>query len=406
MDSQGADQPIGHAPDIREEGPARAGLATRLAGALAALQCVYLRAPLLLALVAAALLFALNPQLSTALAGGVLAAAGFMTGLSLTRHHAAALAAQKRMARAEVDRVVGLCANSAPVWVRQIETVRNQADAQIGELAQVFGQITGKLDTVMGPARLGDGTGGFAEEEILEALARNGRDLGRLVDALAQLQAGKQRIVDEIGLEAMRLKDNASDIRQIALHIRMVSLNATIEAARAGAAGKPFGVIVADMRQLAVRTAEASELFSRHTDRLHGMVASALKDEEQAGGGINSIAGAEALVHQVVAGSETMMRRLTRAIAAMEEERKDVREDISRVLVALQFQDRVSQILSHVSRNLEEMRARIEAGQWSAMDERRWLERLAAEYSTHEEFGNHDPSRLTAQPSGSAVTFF
>jgi len=34
------------------------------------------------------------------------------------------------------------------------------------------------------------------------------------------------------------------------------------------------------------------------------------------------------------------------------------------------------------------------------------LERMATDYSTHEEFGNHGGVRLSAAQPGSAVTFF
>jgi methyl-accepting chemotaxis protein len=351
------------------------------------------------------LLCAGRANTAAALAAAALLLSGAVVGRVLARRHAAALEALRREAADEIARVNRLCARSAPVWIRQIETVRGEADAQVGELARAFADIAGKLDKVMGPAR-SDSVEGVAQDEILAALARNAEELGRLVTTLRVLQASKERIVDEIGVQAAQLKENASDIRQIALHIRMVSLNATIEAARAGIAGKPFGVIVADMRELAARTAEASEMFSRHTDRLHGLVNAAFDEQQQEGRQVASIAAAEEVVQQVIDSSEGMTRQLTQAIADMADERKDVRGDISRALVALQFQDRVSQILSHVSRNLEEMQARSTAGHWSATDERQWLDRMARDYSTHEEFGNHGGGQLAAAAPGAAVTFF
>ena len=368
---------------------------------------VYARVPVLCALGGA--LLAISAGAPTLSAGGAalgLAIAGVLGGRLLARRHQEALAAIKHDADAEIARVVGLCAQSTPVWMRQIETARGEADTEVAELARVFGDIAGKLDKVMGGSELTGSRGGAAQEQVLGALRRNGLELETLVSALQLLQTSKQRMVEEIGLEAARLKENASDIRQIALHIRMVSLNATIEAARAGAAGKPFAVIVADMRELAVRTAEASDLFSRHTDRLHGMVSAAFQEREQTDSQIVSIAGAEALVEKVVASSEAMMRELTEAIASMEEERRGVRQDISRALVSLQFQDRVSQILSHVTRNLQEMQERIHGGSWHEMDEREWQERMASDYSTHEEFGNHSAARLSTVQPASAVTFF
>lgn len=365
---------------------------------------VYGRWPLACGAAGAILLLAVGgATVPAALAASVMALTGLLAARTLEQRHAQALAAVERRARAEAERVTALCGQAAPVWVRQIETVRSEADHEVGELAQVFGDLCGKLDRVLGPA----GTdGGGSPEEILSGLQRNGRQLGDLVAALRELQASKDRIVHKVGLQAAQLQESASDIRQIAMNIRMVSLNATIEAARAGAAGKPFGVIVADMRDLAARTAEASDQFSRHTERLQRTLTDVFAEQQDAGTEAVSIRAAEDLVQHVVASSEAMMRQLTQAIGAMEEERRNVRADVSRALVALQFQDRVSQILSHVTHNLEEMQARIAAGHWHALDEREWLERLASNYSTHEEFTNHAPSPLPATQPASAITFF
>lgn len=340
---------------------------------------------------------------AAAVAAGTLALAALLLGRTLEQRHGQALAAVEERARAEAERLTSLCGQAAPVWVRQIETVRSEADHEVGELAKVFGELCGKLDRVLGP----DGVdGGASPEEILSGLERNGAQLEDLVSALGDLQASRDRIVREVGVQAAQLRESASDIRQIALNIRMVSLNATIEAARAGAAGRPFGIIVADMRELAARTTEASDQFSRHTDRLQRTLADVFAEQQQAGAHAVSIRAAEDLVQGVVASSQAMMRQLTQAIGAMEDERRNVRGDISRALVALQFQDRVSQILSHVTRNLEEMQSRIAAGHWHTLDERQWLERLASDYSTHEEFTNHAPSPLPAAQPGSAITFF
>lgn len=343
-----------------------------------------------------------GPTVPAAMAAGAMALIGLLAARTLEQRHASALAAVERRARAEADRVASLCGQAAPVWVRQIETVRSEADHEVGDLAQVFGELCGKLDRVLGPA----GVDGGSPEDILAGLQRNGRQLENLVAALGQLQASKDRIVQEVGLQAAQLQESASDIRQIALNIRMVSLNATIEAARAGAAGKPFGVIVADMRDLAARTAEASDQFSSQTERLHRTLSGVFAGREESGAQAFSIGAAEDLVQHVVASSEAMMRQLTGAIGAMEAERRNVRADVSRALVALQFQDRVSQILSHVTHNLQEMQARIAAGHWHTLDEREWLARLASNYSTHEEFTNHAAGPLPAAQPASAITFF
>jgi methyl-accepting chemotaxis protein len=368
---------------------------------------IFIGIPLALGLAGALLLLvAGGTTVAVSLAAFGLAAASLPAGRALAHRHATRLAAVRAEADSEVARLTQLYAVCIPVWMRQLETVRSEADNEVAQLARVFGEITRKLDKAIGPSRLTHTAGGDAQQEILASLARNGRELETLVAALRLLQTSKQRIVEEIGSEAARLKENASDIRQIALHIRMVSLNATIEAARAGQAGRPFAVVITDMRELAARTAEASELFSRHTGRLHAMVGAAFQEQAQTDSRVVSIAGAEELVNKVVANSAATMRQLTREIEAMEQERKDVREDISQVLVSLQFQDRVSQILSHVTSNLEEMQGHIRDGRQDALDDHQWMERMASAYSTHEEFENHRGAAMSTVEPGAAVTFF
>jgi len=347
------------------------------------------------------LLFALaGATLAAAGAAAALLLSGLGTARSMARQHEQALADLQRDAQEETARATRLCAQAAPVWVRQIETVRAEGNREVGELARAFGELCRKLDHVLAP-----GAGRSSSEELLSALERNGCELQALVAALRQLQEDKDSLVRDVGVQAAQLKENAADIRQIALNIRMVSLNATIEAARAGAAGKPFGVIVADMRTLAARTAEASDLFSSHADGLHRSLKDVFTQRDGQGSDALSIGAADALVQRVVASSQAMMRQLTEAIGAMEQERGKVRADVSHALVALQFQDRVSQILAHVSHNLEEMQSRLGEGRSQALDERQWLERLATHYSTHEEFANHGAGPSAAQP-GPAVTFF
>jgi len=361
--------------------------------------------PQLLTLAGPLLVFATDgPPLPVILAAIGLVAAGIAAGRLVAHRNATRLAAARQEADGEIARLTQLYARCVPIWVRQLETVRGEANNEVAQLARIFGEITDKLDRAIGPSRLAHSAAGSVHEDIVDELARNGRELETLVGALRDLQSSQKRIVEEIGAEAVCLKDNASDIRRIALNVRVVSLNATVEAARAGDAGKPFAVIVADMRELAARTVEASEMFSRHAERLYGMVDAAFQEQAQTDSRIVSIAGAE--VQKVVASSEAAMQRLNHAIAAMEEERRDVREDISQVLVSLQFQDRVSQILSHVTRNLEEMQGYIGNDPQEAVDERQWLERMARDYSTHEEFENRSGTRsATVQPDG-AVTFF
>jgi methyl-accepting chemotaxis protein len=377
----------------------------QLAGLQTMVRSPYAGVPLLLTLAGAALLLAMGGLSVTSAAAAVfLVGCGVYAGRLLVQRNAASHAAVRTEARREIARLGAVCSNSAPVWISQIETVRREADQQVADLTRLFAAITDKLEQVMGPTRRAGA--GSADDQMLAGLARNGTELERLVGALRALQESKARIIADIGKESGRLKENAAEIHQIAVHTRLVSLNATIEAARAGAAGKPLAVIVDDMRALAVRTTGASEQFSWHTDRLALMVAEAFSGQDPAAGEGTSIPWAQQLVQEVVESFEALVARLARSIEQMEHERSELRQDISRALVCLQFQDRASQILSHVTQNLADMQRHIDTGSWSSLDVAQWKESMAANYSTHEEFGNLHGTRLPVARPVAEVTYF
>lgn len=366
------------------------------------LRCKQARIPVLCSLAGAALLLGTaGSALAADIAAPALALAGLLAGGLLMRRNADSLATARLARDEEFSRLLRLCAGSAQVWLRQIDTVRSESNEQVAQLAQAFGEICARLEDVVGAQRLGGET---TRDALVAGLRLNGEELQALVTALHTLQSSKEAIVQDIGAHASQLQHNAADIRQIALNIRIVALNASIEAARAGTAGQPFAVIVNEMRALAARTAQASELFSRHTDQLHGMLGQAFRDA--ADEGVLSIGAAQAAVHHAIAGSEAMLTQLTDAIAAMEGERQQVRDDISRALVALQFQDRANQILSHVERSLGEMRKCMNEQRWDQVDEREWFRAMASDYSTHEEFSNHAGADAAHVQPASGITFF
>ena len=54
----------------------------------------------------------------------------------------------------------------------------------------------------------------------------------------------------------------------------------------------------------------------------------------------------------------------------------------------LQFQDRVSQIVAHVATNCTQLTDSLNADSIDALDADRWMQNMALEFSTHEEFDN------------------
>ncbi len=81
-----------------------------------------------------------------------------------------------------------------------------------------------------------------------ETAVRGGRVVGEVVDAIAEMAADSEHIVDIIGA-----------IEAIAFQTNILALNAAVEAARAGEEGRGFAVVAGEVRALAQRSAAAAK---------------------------------------------------------------------------------------------------------------------------------------------------
>ncbi|WP_121251976.1 methyl-accepting chemotaxis protein [Nocardioides ferulae] len=116
------------------------------------------------------------------------------------------------------------------------------------EMAQSVGEIASRATTAA------SSTGTAVES------ARNASD------NMAKLQQSSE----EIG-SITRL------ITGIAEQTKLLALNATIEAARAGEAGKGFAVVASEVKELAARTAEATQQITRMIDAIQGESSQAME---------------------------------------------------------------------------------------------------------------------------------
>ena len=82
----------------------------------------------------------------------------------------------------------------------------------------------------------------------------------------------------------------------------------------------------------------------------------------------------------------------------------EVRKRIADALVALQFQDRVSQILDHTARDLDKLRQHIATGTLDGQVIASWQAEMAANFSTHEEFASVDGTQGKRESNN--VTFY
>jgi methyl-accepting chemotaxis protein len=96
---------------------------------------------------------------------------------------------------------------------------------------------------------------------------------------------------------------------------------------------------------------------------------------------------------------------LADSIRTMENEGERIREQISDSLVDFQFQDRVSQILGHAAQSMTRLGAAAERRAEEGQSVEAWLDELASNYTTHEEFDNLQ-GKARGAGAAQGVTFF
>ena len=317
-----------------------------------------------------------------------------------------------------------------PVWAGHLKSSRSQSEAAIGSLTQRFSGIVANLDRSVAASTSAEAAGsGNGGKGLIEVFARSERDLGQVVASLTSSVNSKAAMLQKIqGLNRFirELHTMVADVARISDQTRLLSLNATIEASRAGELGRGFSVVAGEVRKLANLSGEIGGRIDGNVAVINQAIVEACKAAEQSVREENqTVATSEATIAGVLASFREATDALVESAAVLRNSSGGIKAEISEAMVQLQFQDRVSQIVSHLEQSfdrflssIDEQEAERQRGSGVApMDPAPFLAELRKTYTMNEERsllnGSAEPSKSAGASAGAAasggsgdVTFF
>lgn len=303
---------------------------------------------------------------------------------------------------------------SLDVWRRQIDSSRSQTEEAIKALGERFAGLAAQLDNSAN-ANLTSTKAG-EHHMLAKLLSSSETRLAELVAVLTQAQSSRDDVMREVSNLTRytdELKKMAGEVDKIAQKTNLLALNAAIEAARAGEAGRGFAVVANEVRTLSGLSSETGKTMATKAETINRAISAATQVAQAAAqSDSRTLENAERTVTEVIAQFKTAMEALSEQSLRMRDTQASISDEIGGVLVALQFQDRISQILGHVCDNMARLQnvlpadAREETLRNSpSIDAERWLKEMESSYTTQDEHNDHKGKQAAAS-AATEITFF
>lgn len=287
---------------------------------------------------------------------------------------------------------VAACVPALPVMQTQLREAIRTMEESVVEVCSNFMAIAQQARAAIASVASDDESGapsvsqllrGCSEafEHLLQHMERSSAILGDATRRIGDVEAGMQSVAE--------LLDR---IDGLACDVYVIALNGSIEAARAGVHGRAFAVVAQHTRQLATNARETGETIRGIVDRVARQATETSQAlQQRATEDRTCIEASRAQAMQAMTQLSTAHDRLVEEMQRSQHANDQLASSISRAVTTMQFQDAVSQRVSHVVTTLGEMHAVLEervaaAAVENEHSERRWLDFLSRQYAMQAEF--------------------
>jgi len=339
---------------------------------------------------------------------GCMGAAGFavaaITGIAFSTRHLAFVLSQAAPVQivapapvAAENEVEKLCRRVLKLWNQHVELARGQTEDAAIALAE---NCTHILNRVQKTLEASESTNGYATLAV--AIKSAETRLTTLVESMKSALEVKESLLSDITVLSKSIEDlkkMATDVSTIASQTNLLALNAAIEAARAGESGKGFAVVADEVRKLSNLSDETGKKIIKKIEMVGEAMSGTVRSaNEYAEKDHAMLAGSQSTIAAALGEFEQAAGRMSESTAKLAYENLTIHDEISEVLISLQFQDRVNQILMQVQQDmhkltdcLEERATMIATGQSRPeLDAAHWLKEMEPSYTMQEQRATHN----------------
>lgn len=295
-----------------------------------------------------------------------------------------------------------------PVWLQHVGSVKNQTEEAITQLVLSFSSITEQFEAA--GFKGADGALTNERDAAISLLTLCERQLRPVITSMGSLLEGKGAMtasVHELSAATSELQDMAGSVSRIAAQTNLLAINAAIESARAGDAGRGFAVIAKEIRTLSQESAGTAKQITDRMAQVSKIMKMAV--DAAARSAIHDKLAIElsgSVVHDVLAH----VSELSVAAEKMRGQGNIIRSDIENLMLNLQFQDRVSQIITVIDSDINRLKETIENEQVVPVADD-WLSNLQRQYTMNDQRQNHAANgpgsgAKKSAPAAKEVMFF